>query len=151
MRKDVDHMKCRAMWDSWLKVMLAAGLALLLAGLVWVFGIGVSEGLTARMAGFLSGLGGSLTAIGGGVLLMNRLSGEARTRQRMLHMEDERGLTVAYKAQSAAAIAAVLALVVILVAALVRGDSFYMLLGTAACFLVALTKLVAWCVYDRTM
>lgn len=144
-------MKCKAMQDSWLRVMLAVGLVLLLAGLVWAFGIGVEEGLPARLAGFLSGLGGSLAAIGGGMLLWRRLSGEARTRQRMLHMEDERGLTVAYKAQSAAAIAAVFSIVAILIVALVRGDELYMALGTAACFVVCLVKLAAWVLYDRKM
>lgn len=151
MRKDAVSMKCKALQSSWLKVLLVAGLVLLMAGLVWAYGIGVSGGLPARMAGFLSGLGGSLTAIGGGMLLWRRFSGEARTRERMLHMEDERGLTVAYKAQSAAAIAAVFSIVVILIAALVRGDDFYMALGTAACFVVCLVKFVAWYLYDKTI
>lgn len=144
-------MKCRAMQNFWLKAMLAVGIVLLAAGLIWAYGVGAAEGLPMRMAGFLSGLGGALAAIGGGCLLLNWIRGERRTRESALHMEDERGLMVAYKAQSAAAIAAVLAIVAMLVAALVRGDSFYMTMGSAACILVVLVKLIAWYVYDKTI
>lgn len=139
------------MQKKWLTAMLAAGMVLLAGGLIWAYGVGAADGLPMRMAGFLSGLGGALAAIGGGCLLLNRIRGERRTRENALHMEDERGLTVAYKAQNAAAIAAVLAIVAMTVTALVRGDSFYMAMGSAACCLVALVKLIAWVVYDKTM
>ena len=144
-------MKCRAMQNSWLKAMLAAGIVLLAGGLIWAYGVGAGEGLPMRLAGFLCGLGGALAAIGGGCLLLNRIRGERRTRENALHMEDERGLTVAYKAQNAAAIAAVLAIVAMTVTALVRGDSLYMMMGSAACCLVALVKIIAWYAYDKTM
>ena len=98
-------MKCRAMQKKWLTAMLAAGMVLLAGGLIWAYGVGAADGLPMRMAGFLSGLGGALAAIGGGCLLLNRIRGERRTRESALHMEDERGLAVAYKAQNAAAIA----------------------------------------------
>ena len=144
-------MKCRAMQNSWLKAMLAVGIVLLAGGLIWAYGVGAADGLPMRMAGFLCGLGGALAAIGGGCLLLNRIRGERRTRENALHMEDERGLTVAYKAQNAAAIAAVLAIVAIAVTALVRGDHLYMMMGSAACCLVALVKVIAWYAYDKTM
>ena len=144
-------MKCRAMQNSWLKAMLAAGIVLLAGGLIWAYGVGAGEGLPMRLAGFLCGLGGALAAIGGGCLLLNRIRGERRTRENALHMEDERGLTVAYKAQNAAAIAAVLAIVAIAVTALVRGDHLYMMMGSAACCLVALVKIIAWYAYDKTL
>ena len=144
-------MKCRAMQNSWLKAMLAAGIVLLAGGLIWAYGVGAADGLPMRMAGFLCGLGGALAEIGGGCLLLNRIRGERRTRENALHMEDERGLTVAYKAQNAAAIAAVLAIVAIAVTALVRGDHLYMMMGSAACCLVALVKIIAWYAYDKTM
>lgn len=144
-------MKCKAMRKGWLRGMLAVGVVLLLAGLIWEFGMDAEEGLHARMAGFLCGLGGSFTAIGGGCLLLNRIRGERRTKESALHMEDERGLMVAYRAQSVAAIAAVLAIVTMLIAALVRGDSFYMAMGSAACCLVALVKVAAWYIYDKKM
>ena len=144
-------MKCRAMQNSWLKAMLAVGIVLLAGGLIWAYGVGAADGLPMRMAGFLCGLGGALAAIGGGCLLLNGLRGERRTKEQALHMEDERGLTVAYKAQNAAAIAAVLAIVAIAVTALVRGDSLYMMMGSAACCLVALVKIIAWYAYDKTM
>ena len=144
-------MKCRAMQNSWLKAMLAVGIVLLAGGLIWAYGVGAADGLPMRMAGFLCGLGGALAAIGGGCLLLNGLRGERRTKEQALHMEDERGLTVAYKAQNAAAIAAVLAIVAIAVTALVRGDHLYMMMGSAACCLVALVKIVAWYAYDKMM
>ncbi len=144
-------MKCRAMQNSWLKAMLAVGIVLLAGGLIWAYGVGAADGLPMRMAGFLCGLGGALAAIGGGCLLLNGLRGERRTKEQALRMEDERGLTVAYKAQNAAAIAAVLAIVAIAVTALVRGDHLYMMMGSAACCLVALVKIIAWYAYDKTM
>ena len=144
-------MKCRAMQNSWLKAMLAAGIVLLAGGLIWAYGVGAGEGLPMRLAGFLCGLGGALAAMGGGCLLLNRIRGERRTRENALHMEDERGLTVAYKAQNAAAIAAVLAIVAMAVTALVRGDHLYMMMGSAACCLVALVKIIVWYAYDKTM
>ena len=144
-------MKCRAMQKKWLTAMLAAGMVLLAGGLIWAYGVGAADGLPMRMAGFLSGLGGALAAIGGGCLLLNRIRGERRTRENALHMEDERGLMVAYKAQNAAAIAAVLAIVAMTVTALVRGDHVYMMMGSAACCLVALVKIIAWYAYDKTM
>ena len=73
-------MKCRAMQNSWLKAMLAAGIVLLAGGLIWAYGVGAGEGLPMRLAGFLCGLGGALAAIGGGCLLLNRIRGERRTR-----------------------------------------------------------------------
>ena len=144
-------MKCRAMQNSWLKAMLAAGIVLLAGGLIWAYGVGAADGLPMRMAGFLCGLGGALAAIGGGCLLLNRIRGERRTRENALHMEDERGLTVAYKAQNAAAIAAVLAIVAMAVTALVRGDYLYIMRGSGACCFVALVKIIAWYAYDKTM
>ena len=144
-------MKCRALQNSWLKAMLAAGMVLLAGGLIWAYGVGAADGLPMRMAGFLSGLGGALAAIGGGCLLLNRIRGERRTKEQALHMEDERGLTVAYKAQNAAAIAAVLAIVAMMVTALVRGDHLYMIMGSAACCHVALVKIIAWYAYDKMM
>lgn len=144
-------MKCRAMQNSWLKAMLAAGIVLLAGGLIWAYGVGAGDGLPMRLAGFLCGLGGALAAMGGGCLLLNRIRGERRTRENALHMEDERGLTVAYKAQNAAAIAAVLAIVAMAVTALVRGDHLYMMMGSAACCFVALVKIIAWYAYDKMM
>lgn len=44
-----------------------------------------------------------------------------------------------------------LAIAVITLAALVRGERLYMMLGSAACILVALVKIIAWCAYDKTM
>lgn len=144
-------MKCRATENGWLWGMLSVGTVLLLAGVIWVGVIGAGEGLPSRMAGFLSGLGGSLMAMGGGFLLLGRIRGERRSKESKLHMEDERGLQVAYKAQNVAAVCAVMGIIVILIVALVRGDELYMALGTAACIAVAVVKIAAWYIYDKKM
>lgn len=134
-----------------MKTMLAAGLLLLAIGSIWAGSLGDEGGTPARLAGLLCGMGGSFSAIGLGSMLINRFLGAKRARQRELHMEDERGLMVAYKAQNVAAVAAVLAIVAMLITALVRGDTFYMQMGTAACCMVAAVKIIAWYIYDRKM
>lgn len=144
-------MKCRALRHKWLWGMLIVGVILLAAGVILAGVLGADEGLPSRLAGFLTGLGSSLAAMGGGFLLLGRIRGEQRTRESALRMEDERGLMVAYKAQNAAAIFAVLALVAILIAALVRGDHFYMRVGAIACCAVAVVKIAAWYIYDKKM
>jgi len=90
-------------------------------------------------------------AMGGGFLLLGRIRGERRSKESKLHMEDERGLQVAYKAQNVAAVCAVMGIIVILIVALVRGDELYMALGTAACIAVAVVKIAAWYIYDKKM
>ena len=63
-------MKCRAMQNSWLKAMLAAGIVLLAGGLIWAYGVGAADGLPMRMAGFLCGLGGALAGLVQGGLVI---------------------------------------------------------------------------------
>lgn len=46
---------------------------------------------------------------------------------------------------------ALAAIVAMTVTALVRGDHLYMMLGSAACCLVALVKIIAWYAYDKMM
>ena len=143
-------MKCRATRNIWLKTMLIAGAVILAAGIFLMLRV-PEEGVGARMAGMLCGLGGSFALMGGGFLLYNRITGEQRTKERALRMEDERGLMVAYKAQNVAAVSAVMAIIVMLIAALIRGDSLYMTMGTVSCILVAVIKIAAYAFYDRKM
>ena len=88
----------------------------------------------------------------GGVWLLRRWRlGEARAKDFELVMTDERGMAVAYKAQNAAAIAAVLAMVAMMLTAFARGDEFYAIMGSALLCMVALVKLAAWHIYNRKM
>ena len=66
-------------------------------------------------------------------------------------MTDERGMAVAYKAQNVGAIAAVLAMIAMMLTALIRGDHFYAVMGSALLCAVALVKLAAWYIYNKKM
>lgn len=144
-------MKCRLNNQKQMKALLAAGLVLMAAGAIAGYLLPEEAHLATRIAGFVSGLG-SASAIMNGVLLLRRWRlGEARARDAELAMTDERGLAVAYKAQSVAAIAAVIAMIAMMLTALVRGDEFYAFMGSLLLCAVALIKLAAWYIYNRTM
>ena len=144
-------MKCKLNETKKMIILLAVGLVLALAGYGAARLMDEEQHMLMRIAGMVSGLGCSLAAIGGGVLLWRRIVGEKRARESELSISDERGQMIAYKAQSMTAIAAVLALVAILIAAVVRGDRFYMLLGSALCLAVAAAKLGMLWFYGRKM
>ena len=144
-------MKCKLNETKRMLILLAVGLVLALAGFGAARMMDEEQHMLMRIAGLVSGLGSSLAAIGGGVLLWRRIVGERRARESELSMNDERGQMIAYKAQSMTAIAAVLAMVAMLIAAVVRGDRFYMLLGSALCLAVAAAKLGLLWFYGRKM
>ena len=144
-------MKCKLNEARRMLILLAVGLALGLAGFGAARLLGEEEHMLVRIAGMVSGLGCSLAAIGGGVLLWRRIVGEKHARESELSMNDERGQMIAYKAQSVTAVAAVLALVTMMIAAVVRGDTFYMLLGAALCLGVAAVKLGLLWFYSKKM
>ena len=136
---------------KYLKGLLTIGLVLLAAGALAGYVLPKEAHLATSIAGMASGAGSSFALIGGVLLLRRWRLGEMRARDFELVMTDERGMAVAYKAQSAAAIAAVLAMIAMMLTALVRGDEFYALLGSALLLAVALVKLAAWHVYNRNM
>ena len=144
-------MKCRINEKKRMAILLAVGLVLAVCGFAASAVMEDTNHLGERIAGMVSGLGCSLAAIGGGVLLWRRIVGEKRARESSLSMNDERGQMIAYKAQSVTAIAAVLALIVIMITAVVRGDTLYMLLGSALCLCVAAVKLGLLWFYGRKM
>lgn len=144
-------MNCKLNETKRMVILLAVGLVLALAGFGATRLMDGEQHMFVRIAGMVSGLGCSLAAIGGGVLLWRRIVGEKRARESELSMNDERGQMIAYKAQSVTAVAAVLALVTMMIAAVVRGDTFYMLLGTALCLGVAAIKLGLLWLYGRKM
>lgn len=144
-------MKCRLNNKKTLMTMGIAGLVLMAVGAIAAYFLPDEMHLAARIAGFVSGLGTSLAVIGFVLLLRRARLGEERAKDNDLAMTDERGMAVAYKAQSAAAIAAVFALVVIVVIAMIRGDHLYMGVTSMLMCAVALVKLAAWHIYNRTM
>ena len=144
-------MKCQLTEKKNLKVMLGVGLVLVVLGAAAAYMLPEEAHLATRVAGFVAGLGSSLAIMGGALLLRRWRLGEARARDSELAMTDERGLAVAYRAQSVAAIAAVFAMIAMMIAALIRGDDFYAMMGSFLLCAVALTKLVAWHVFDKRM
>ena len=144
-------MKCKLTDKNAMKMLLAVSIALIALGAVAAYLLPEEMHLATRIAGFVSGIGSSLALVAGVMLVLRWRLGEARMKDSERMMNDERGLAVAYKAQSVAAIAAVFALIAVAIAALVRGDQFYMMLCSALLCAVALCKLVAWHVYNRKM
>ena len=144
-------MKCQLTEKKNLKVMLGVGLALVVLGAAVAYMLPEEAHLATRVAGFIAGLGSSLAIMGGALLLRRWRLGEARARDSELAMTDERGLAVAYRAQSVAAIAAVFAMIAMMIAALIRGDDFYAMMGSFLLCAVALIKLAAWHIFNKRM
>lgn len=144
-------MKCKLTDKKSLKILLIAGLVLMAVGAIVGYLLPEEAHLATSIAGMASGVGSSFTLIGGVMLLRRWRLGEARARDAELAMTDERGMAVAYKAQSVAAIAAILAMIAMMLVALVRGDEFYAFMGSLLLCAVALIKLAAWYIYNRTM
>lgn len=144
-------MKCKLTEKKRMKVMLIVGLILTALGSAAAFFMPDEAHLATRVAGFAAGLGFSLAVMSGAVLIRRRRMGEERARESELAMTDERGLAVAYKAQNVAAVAAVFAMIALMIAALVRGDDFYAMMGSFLLCAVALVKLAAWHFYNKTM
>ena len=144
-------MRCKLTEKKRMKVMLIVGLILTALGSAAAFFMPDEAHLATRVAGFAAGLGFSLAVMSGAVLIRRRRMGEERARESELAMTDERGLAVAYRAQNVAAVAAVFAMIALMIAALVRGDDFYAMMGSFLLCAVALVKLAAWHFYNKTM
>ena len=144
-------MKCQLTEKKNLKVMLGVGLVLVALGAVAAYLLPDEAHLATRIAGFVNGLGAALAAMGGVMLLRRHRLGEAGARDAELEMNDERGVAVAYKAQSVMAFAAVIALASLTIAAMLRGDTFYMIMGAVMLFAVGFGKLIALYVFNRLM
>ena len=144
-------MKCKMAEKKNMKVMLVIGLVMIVIGAVMGFVLPEEAHWQTKAAGVLSGGGFAFAVMAAAVLVRRKRLGEARANDSELAMTDERGIAVAYKAQSVAAIAAIFGIVVIMIAALFRDDTFYQVLCTVLCFVVAATKMIAWHVYNKTM
>ena len=137
-------MKCKLTEKKNMTVLLIVGLTMIAVGALGGY-------LLVSLAGFATGAGLAFTVMAAGVLIWRSLVGETRANESEMQMQDERGQAIAYRAQSALAIAAVGALIVIEVAALVRGDEFYMFLCAALCVLCAAVKFVSMWALGRRM
>ena len=144
-------MKCKLTEKKTMTVMLITGLVMIAIGAISGYVLPDEEHLATRIAGFVSGIGSSLAIMAGVVLLRRARLGEERAKDSELTMHDERGMAVAYKAQNVAAIAAVLGLIGLSLLALARGDELYALVCSWLLIAVALIKLIAWHIYNRTM
>ena len=144
-------MTCKLTEKRNMTVMALVGLAMVCLGALAGGLLPEEEHALTRIAGAVTGAGTAFALMGGGVLLWRRIIGEQRARDGELAMTDERGQQIAYKAQSALAIAAVMALVIILLVATVRGDALYMTLASGLCLLSAAVKLAAWRFHSRRM
>lgn len=144
-------MKCRLTEKKNMMVMLIIGIVLAVGGAIAAYLLPEEQHMLTRVAGMATGAGTSLAVMAAAVLIRRAVIGEERARDSELAMNDERGLTVAYKAQNAAAIAAVLGVVLLVIVAVLRGDGLYMQLGCAICIAIALIKLVAYSIYNRRM
>ena len=144
-------MKCKLTEKKTMTVMLITGLVMIAIGAIAGYLLPDEEHLATRIAGFVSGIGSSLAIMAGVVLLRRARLGEERAKDSELMMHDERGLAVAYKAQNVAAIAAVLGLIGVSLLALARGDELYALVCSWLLIAVALVKLIAWHIYNRSM
>ena len=144
-------MKCYLPEKKNMKVMLVIGLGMIIVGAVLGFLLPEEAHWQTKVAGVINGAGVAFTAMAAVVLIRRKRMGEARANDSELAMTDERGIAVAYRAQSVAAIAAILGIIAIMMVALFRGDALYMQLCVVLCFVVAAAKLIAWYVYNKKM
>ena len=144
-------MKCKLTEKKNMTVLLTVGLVMIAVGALSGYMLPEEQHLLVRLAGFVTGAGLAFTLMAAGVLIWRNLVGEKRANESEMQMQDERGQAIAYRAQSALALAAVAALIAIIVVALVRGDEFYMLLGSALCALCAVVKFVSLWALGRRM
>ena len=77
--------------------------------------------------------------------------GEKRAKDSDLAASDERGQLIAGKAQNVLAFAAIFSLIAIILAAVIRGDTFYMFLTSGLCIVCAAAKFIAAKIYDKQL
>ena len=134
-----------------MSVLLAVGLILLIGGFTCNWLLPEEEHLLTRIAGFFSGVGSSFTVISLVVLVRRRLMGEARAKDSELAATDERGQQIALKAQNVLALCVTFSMCAMIIVAMVRGDTLYMLLGSALLLLSAAAKDLAIHLYGRQL
>ncbi|MBR5225363.1 MAG: hypothetical protein IKV90_06855 [Clostridia bacterium] len=144
-------MKCKWANEKMMKMMLIVGLVMMIAGGAAAYFLPEEAHLMTKLAGMVSGMGMAFAVIGGAVLLRRKRLGEERAKDSELAMTDERGVMVAYKAQSVTAIAAMLGIVAIMITATMRGDTLYMTIGLILCFAIGAIKLIAMHIYNKIM
>ena len=144
-------MKCKLMEKKNMTIMLIVGLVMMVVGGVAAFLLPEEAHTLTKVAGMVNGMGLAFAVMSGAVLLRRKRMGEERAKDSELAMNDERGMMIAYKAQSVTAIAAVLGIVAIMLTALYRGDRLYMNICLVLCFAVGAVKMAAWHIYNKKM
>ncbi|MBR5288984.1 MAG: hypothetical protein IKU34_10420 [Clostridia bacterium] len=144
-------MKCKLTEKKNMTIMLIVGLVMIVVGLVAALLLPEEAHALTKAAGVINGMGFALAVMSGAVLLRRKRLGEARANDSELAMSDERGVMIAYKAQSVTAIVAIIGIVVILLTALFRGDTLYMIMGTVMCFVIAAVKFGALQIFNKMM
>ena len=134
-----------------MSVLLAVGLILLIGGVIFNLFLPEDAHMLSRIAGFFSGMGGSFVAIALVVLLRRRLVGEARAKDSELAATDERGQLIALKAQNVLALCVTFSMCAMIIVAMVRGDTLYILLGAALLMLSAAGKAIAAHIYGKQL
>ena len=115
-------MKC-VLERKHMPLMLIIGLVLVFSGVMMACLVSEDAHMLSRIAGFISGLGAS----------------------------DERGQLIAGKAQNVLAFAAIFSLIAVALAAVIRGDTFYMFLTSGLCIVCAAAKFIAAKIYDKQL
>lgn len=138
------EMKCRIMNKRWMMtLMLLFGVVFLLIG---TFGAAMTkeeQHMQMRMLGFSTGLGFALTSMAIFFMIRRHVLGKDRLRDEELSMTDERGQIIAYKTMIVTTFILLATALVVIIAATIRGDYFYMEVGAAGCFAVAIGTVIA--------
>ena len=143
-------MKC-VLERKHMPLMLIIGLVLVFSGVLMACLVSEDAHTLSRIAGFISGLGSSLTIIAAAIMIWARIVGEKRAKDSDLAASDERGQLIAGKAQNVLAFAAIFSLIAIILAAVIRGDTFYMFLTSGLCIVCAAAKFIAAKIYDKQL
>ena len=143
-------MKC-VLERKHMPLMLIIGLVLVFSGVMMAWLVSEDAHTLSRIAGFISGLGTSLTVIAAAIMIWARIVGEKRATVRDFAASDELGLLIASKAQNVLAFAAIFSLIAITIASVIRGDTFYMFLTSGLCVVCAAAKFIAAKIYDKQL
>ena len=143
-------MKC-VLERKHMPLMLIIGLVLVFSGVMMACLVSEDAHTLSRIAGFISGLGTSLTVIAAAIMIWARIVGEKRAKDSDLAASDERGQLIALKAQNILALCVTFSMCAMVVVATVRGDTLYMLLGGALLLLSAAGKAAAAYLYGKQL
>lgn len=133
------------------RIVSAVGIGLIFLGVLGGQIFGEEKGVLMRLSEFLCGMGCGFTLIGACVLIWRRFVGEARAKDSALSMSDERGMAIACKAKNVMAFAMMGSMMIVIISALVRKDSFYLWLCSGLLMISVASKMLALHIYGKKM